>query len=98
MIETALQSMAGHTLDDSNHQLQMTLDDDFPNPKRLTWKIDDEIRQMIDEAKINLDRYSIPMFPFILCVSQQLPIGCALATLNGRRWDTKRMKVLRSYY
>jgi len=90
--------MAGQTLDNSNHQLQMTFEYDFPNPKRLTWKIDDEIRQMIDEAKINLDRYSIPMFPFINCVSQQLPICRALGSLNGRRWNTKRMKVVRSYY
>ena len=38
--------------------LDITTDDKFPSPKKLAWKIDDDIRRALEQATVDLDRFS----------------------------------------
>ena len=59
MIETALQSMEKYH-DQVEPRQRVANEDDLPEgftPRRLTWKIDGQLRRMIEQAKIHMDRY-----------------------------------------
>lgn len=52
------------------------IDDDFPAPKRLLWKIDEGILKAIEIATIEMDRFYMHKFNFKLINVKRIPNFC----------------------